>query len=115
MSKISFSAPRASASLAAAVSALMLYEVSLSTPWATVETTGVYPVFRAFSTVWGFTPVIRPTRPYFSSICSAWNSCPSMPQRPTARPPRRLSWDTRSLLTFPQRTAWTMSMVVTSV
>ena len=38
-----------------------------------------------------------------------------MPHSPMACPPRRLSWDTRSLLTLPQRMAWTTSMVVASV
>ena len=59
--------------------------------------------------------VTRPTKPIASSNGSAMMHGPSSPLIPTAWPPSRLTAATRSGLTFPVSTIFTISMVFSSV
>src|SRR5699024_6670643 len=107
----SFSARRATASAAAAVSALTLStSPGVSTSGAIVETTGMHPASSIPRTIEALTRTTSPTSPTStgSPSTSAWRrrapkSPASSPEIPTASASRRLSWLTSARWTCPVR------------
>src|SRR6185437_11431159 len=113
----SLAAPSATASAAAAVSALTLY-TSPPVPRATLDTTGIRPSEIRAHAAAGSTDSISPTRPMSTGVPSttacrwrAVNMFASSPDMPTANGPCRLIRPTTSLLTWPVSTMRTTSMV----
>ena len=110
----------------ATVSALMLY-VWPSAPTPIGAMTGMKFPSSSVSTTSGLTDSISPTWPMsmVSSPASGFACCktnfrariksPSLPERPTARPPCEFTSATISLLTSPPSTISTISMVSRSV
>src|SRR6266700_4602686 len=114
----SLAAPRATASAAAAVSALTLYTSPRSVPRATLDTTGIRPSAISARTAAGSTVSISPTSPMSTGVPSttacrlrAVNMFASSPDMPTANGPCRLIRPTTSLFTWPVSTMRTTSMV----
>ena len=98
----------------AAVSALILYTFPRpSLP--TVEIMGMYPRSRTSAMGRVSISVISPTKPRRLSAAFARIIPASMPHRPMARPPLRVTRSTKLLFTFPASTICTISTVSRSV
>src|SRR6266487_1851474 len=114
----SLAAPRATASAAAAMSALTLYTSPRSVPRATLDTTGIRSSAISARTAAGSTVSISPTSPMSTGVPSTtacrWRAVSmfaSSPDMPTANGPCRLIRPTTSLFTWPVSTMRTTSMV----
>mmetsp|Transcript_18375 Transcript_18375/g.52639 ORF Transcript_18375/g.52639 Transcript_18375/m.52639 type:complete len:316 (-) Transcript_18375:199-1146(-) len=113
--KMNSSAPRAPATAAAAVSALMFKRFP-SASAAQVATMGTRPASKTARRTEVSTPVTSPTKPSASFFTrSAFNKPASTPPRPTACTPAATIVATIRLFTFPMSTMDTTSMVAASV